>query len=99
MNKRTITKWLPEVAYKNKDEFYRYFKVDLEEIYSRLVDSGATYCEIADDEVDFYTLTEETDEEYNRRKKSEETAKITVEKFEFKKAKETYLRLKGKYDN
>jgi hypothetical protein len=98
MIKRTITKWLQEVAYKNNDEFYRYFKADLEEIYSRLVDSGATYCEIVDDEVNFYTLTEETDEEYNRRKKNEETAKTTVEKFEFKKAKETYLRLKEKYE-
>ena len=91
--KRTVTKWLSETAYKNKDEFSRYFKTDLEEIYNRFVESGATYCEIVDDEVEFYILAEETDEEYNRRKKNEETAKKLIEKLE----KETYLRLKEKY--
>jgi hypothetical protein len=98
MKKRTTTKWLEHATYKVDSSSYNYYKHDLEEIYRRLVDTGATYCHIIDDEVDFYIETEETDEEYFRRIKNEEEAKKLVEKVEFQRAKDTYLKLKNKYE-
>jgi len=80
----------------NNDIEYR--RKDLEEILKRLIDSGATYCEIIDGEVDFYIETEETDEEYEKRLKSEAEARKTVEKFKFKQAKEIYLKYKNEFD-
>jgi len=98
MKKRTTTKWLEDSIYRIGSSSYNYYKHDLEEIYRRLVDTGATYCHIIDDEVDFYIETEETDEEYFRRIKNEEEAKKLVEKVEFQRAKDTYLKLKNKYE-
>jgi hypothetical protein len=77
---------------------YNFYKKDLEEIYRRLVDTGATYCHIIDYEVDFYIEIEETDEEYARRIKNEEGAKKLVEKIEFQRAKETYLKFKDIFE-
>ncbi len=84
-----------DLTYKNETSHYS--KKDIEEILARFNESGATYCEIIDDEVEFYLEEEEADEEYNRRIKNEESAAILVEKYEFEKAKETYLKLKDKY--
>ena len=98
MKKRTTNKWLEHATYKVDSPLCRYYKHDLEEIYRRLVDTGATYCVIIDDETDFYIEEEETDEEYARRIKNEEEAKKLVEKVEFERAKEIYLKLKGIFE-
>jgi hypothetical protein len=98
MSKRTITKWLSEfdlTTHGNGD----FTKEEIATILTRFAMSGATYVNIDGGECTFYKETEETDEEYNHRLKSEEDAKITVEKYEFEKAKQTYLKLKEKYDN
>ena len=65
--KRTTSKWLEHATYKVDSPLWRYYKHDLEEIYKRLVDTGANYCVIIDDETDFYIEEEETDEEYARK--------------------------------
>jgi hypothetical protein len=98
MKKRTTTKWLEDSTYRIDSSVYNFYKKDLEEIYSRFVNTGATYCYIIDDEVDFYIETEETDEEYFRRIKNEEEAKKLVEKVEFERAKEIYLKLKDIFE-
>jgi hypothetical protein len=90
--KKTITKWLSEfdlTTHGNGD----FTKEEIETILIRFEMSGATYVTIIGGECTFYREAEETDEEYNRRKKNEETAKKLIEKLE----KETYLRLKDKY--
>ena len=96
--KRTTNKWLEHSTYKVDSPLWRYYKHDLEEIYKRLIDTKSTYCVIMDDEVDFYIEEEETDEEYENRLKRETEAKELVEKVEFERAKETYLKLKNKYE-
>lgn len=98
MKKIVKTKWLEDFSFKNLNSTIVYRKNDLEEILKRLIESEATYCEIIDDEVEFYTETEETDEECEKRLKSEAEAKKTVDKFKFEQAKEIYLKYKSEFD-
>ena len=97
MKKRTTTKWLPEYdsSYENTGD---YTKEELEDLLQKLETSKATYVQIVDGECSFYKVEEETDEEYARRIKNEEEAKKLVEKVEFERAKDTYLKLKNKYE-
>lgn len=97
LKKIVITEWVrgADIDFKN---FGNYSKENLELILETLNKHEASYAEIIDGEVSFYKEKEETDEEHNRRQKSEEQAKKLVEKYEFEKAKETYLKLKEKYN-
>lgn len=98
MKKIVKTVWLEDFSFRNPSSDIRYRKNDLEEVLKRFIESEATYCEIIDDEVDFYTETEETDEEREKRLKSEGEAKKTVDKFKFEQAKEIYLKHKSEFD-
>jgi hypothetical protein len=97
MKKRTTTKWLQKY-----DSHYgnggHYTQEELEDILLKFKESEATYVEIEHGDCTFYRVEEETDEEYTRRIKNEEEAKKLVEKVEFERAKETYLKLKNKYE-
>ena len=97
MKKRTTTKWLPEydITYENGGEFR---KEELKEILRNFEESKATFVQIDGGDCSFYREEEETDEEYARRIKNEEEAKKLVEKVEFERAKETYLKLKDKFE-
>jgi len=97
LKKRVITKWLKEadIEFKHCGE---YTKENLELVLETLNKYEASYVEMVDGDVFFYKQMLETDEEHNRRQKSEEQAKKLVEKYEFEKAKETYLKLKEKYN-
>lgn len=98
MKKTVKTKWLEDFSFRNLNSSIIYRKNDLEEILKRFIESGATSCEIIDDEVDFYIEIEETDEEFEKRLKSEAEAKKTVDKFKFEQAKEIYLKYKGEFN-
>jgi translation elongation factor P/translation initiation factor 5A len=97
MKKRTTTKWLQKYdsCYHNGGEFR---KEELEEILRNFEESKATYVQIDGGECSFYREEEETDEEYARRIKNEEEAKKLVEKVEFQRAKEIYLKLKDIFE-
>ena len=97
MKKRITTKWLQkyDYSYFNGGDFR---KEELEEILKTFEESKATYVEIDGGECSFYRVEEETDEEYFRRIKNEEEAKKLVEKVEFQRAKEIYLKLKDIFE-
>jgi hypothetical protein len=95
--KRTTTKWLEKYDY-NYGNGGNYTQEELEDVLRKLKESEATYVEIEYGDCSFYRVEEETDEEHARRIKNEEEAKKLVEKVEFERAKDTYLKLKNKYE-
>ena len=95
--KQVKTRWLSDKEY-TASPTGQFKKEDIESILKIFEESEATFCEIEYNAVSFYSEKEETDEEYARRIKNEEEAKKLVEKVEFERAKEIYLKLKDKYE-